>query len=54
VPWSGAPIRVTASIGGSNLAQDVAQGLATQSELLRVADGNLYRAKHEGRNCVRF
>jgi diguanylate cyclase (GGDEF)-like protein len=54
VPWSSAPIRVTASIGGSSLAQHLTQGLATQSELLRVADGNLYRAKHEGRNCVRF
>jgi diguanylate cyclase (GGDEF)-like protein len=42
-------IPVTASIGIATLAGD---NFATAEELVRAADGNLYRAKNRGRNCT--
>jgi diguanylate cyclase (GGDEF)-like protein len=48
--FNGVPHRVTASVGVASL---VPEGLTT-AELLRRADKALYRAKADGRNCVRF
>jgi diguanylate cyclase (GGDEF)-like protein len=41
-------LRVTASIGVARLGD----GIDTAEKLIRAADENLYRAKHEGRNRV--
>jgi diguanylate cyclase (GGDEF)-like protein len=41
-------IYVTISMGVSELGRDG----DTLDELLSIADQRLYRAKHEGRNCV--
>ena len=48
--FDGVPHRVTASIG---VASTVREDLTTD-ELLRLADEALYRAKADGRNCVRL
>jgi diguanylate cyclase (GGDEF)-like protein len=45
---TGPPIDITISIGVSELGRDG----DTLDDFLRVADKRLYRAKHEGRNCV--
>jgi diguanylate cyclase (GGDEF)-like protein len=45
---TGPPIDITVSIGVSELGRDG----DTLDDFLRVADKRLYRAKHEGRNCV--
>ena len=42
--------RVTISLGVASSTPGKDQGPA---ELLRLADGSLYRAKSEGRNCIR-
>jgi diguanylate cyclase (GGDEF)-like protein len=42
------PIEITISIGVSELGRDG----DTLDDFLRAADKRLYRAKHEGRNCV--
>ena len=42
------PIDLTISIGASEFGRDG----DTIDALLHVADERLYRAKHEGRNCV--
>lgn len=46
---AGALPRITLSVGVSTLSPDG----ATMDQLLGVADAALYRAKHDGRNCVR-
>lgn len=48
--FDGAPHRVTASIGVASTARED----LTTDGLLRRADEALYRAKADGRNCVRF
>jgi diguanylate cyclase (GGDEF)-like protein len=48
--FDGLPLRVTASIG---IVSAAGEGLTTD-ELLSRADKGLYRAKADGRNCVRF
>ncbi len=45
---NGSPIDVTISVGASEFGRDG----DTLDEFLSVADKRLYRAKHEGRNCV--
>ena len=42
------PIGVTISLGASEFGRDG----DTLDDFLRAADKRLYRAKHEGRNCV--
>lgn len=42
-------LQVTASIGVATIPGDA----GTEDELLRAADGALYQAKEDGRNCVR-
>ncbi|MBU4525514.1 MAG: GGDEF domain-containing protein [Desulfomicrobium sp.] len=42
--------RVTISLGVASSTPGKDQGPA---ELLRLADGSLYRAKSEGQNCIR-
>ena len=50
VLWKGRSIRVSASIG----LHTVAAGRDTPpEEAIRIADEALYRAKDDGRNCVR-
>ncbi len=44
-------IRLTASTG---IGFTSGQGPVTVTEILQQADENLYRAKNEGRNCIRF
>jgi diguanylate cyclase (GGDEF)-like protein len=50
VPWSGEGLTVTASFG---LAQTMPGEVSVQSVIAR-ADQALYRAKDDGRNCVRI
>jgi diguanylate cyclase (GGDEF)-like protein len=50
VPWGGEALTVTASFG---LTQAMPGEITIQSVLAR-ADAALYRAKEEGRNCVRI
>jgi diguanylate cyclase (GGDEF)-like protein len=47
--FNGVPHRVTASVGVASLVPE-----DTTAELLRRADEALYRAKADGRNCVRL
>ncbi len=44
----GVKLNCTTSIGGAMAPQDRKQ---TPEEMLQVADANLYKAKHRGRNC---
>ena len=44
------PLRVTASVG---VAGAKASEIADADAIISLADGALYRAKHEGRNLVR-
>jgi diguanylate cyclase len=50
VEFEGQIIRLTASFG---LAHGVPQANTSAESILALADKALYRAKHEGRNCVR-
>ena len=50
VEFAGHSIRFTASFG---LAHGVPQASTSAESILAMADKALYRAKHEGRNCVR-
>lgn len=50
-PTSKGPVEMTISIGVSICN---GQGPMTSAELIQLADDNLYRAKRDGRNCVRF
>jgi diguanylate cyclase (GGDEF)-like protein len=50
VPWSGEALTITASFG---LAQTVPGEVNVQALIAR-ADQALYRAKDDGRNCVRI
>jgi diguanylate cyclase (GGDEF)-like protein len=49
VPWNGSTIRVTASIGVTGITPGELDPLVA----LARADAALYRAKEDGRNCVR-
>jgi diguanylate cyclase (GGDEF)-like protein len=49
VPWAGEPLTITASFG---LTQVLPGEISLQAVIAR-ADAALYRAKQEGRNCVR-
>lgn len=51
VTFHGQSIRVTASLGVA--CREAATPFETQEELLSAADRAVYRAKAEGRNCVR-
>jgi diguanylate cyclase (GGDEF)-like protein len=49
VPWEGQTVRVTSSFGvAASLPKEL-----DPTPLISRADGALYRAKHDGRNCVR-
>jgi diguanylate cyclase (GGDEF)-like protein len=50
-PTSRGPIAMTISVG---VGLCNGQGPMTSAELIQMADDNLYRAKRDGRNCVRF
>jgi two-component system, cell cycle response regulator len=50
IPWAGEALTVTASFG---LTQALPGEISIQSVVAR-ADAALYRAKEEGRNCVRI
>lgn len=50
VEFGGHSIRFTASFG---LAHGVPQASTSAESILALADKALYRAKHDGRNCVR-
>jgi len=50
VPWAGEALTVTASFG---LAQTMPGEVNVQAVIAR-ADQALYRAKDDGRNCVRI
>ena len=48
-PCEGNTVQVTVSLGVSTLREDT----GNETELIKAADEALYRAKEEGRNCVR-
>jgi diguanylate cyclase (GGDEF)-like protein len=50
IPWAGEALAITASLG---ITQALPGEVSLESIIAR-ADAALYRAKHEGRNCVRI
>ncbi|MFI5310149.1 MAG: diguanylate cyclase [Gemmatimonadales bacterium] len=51
VRWKGREVRVTASFGVATY--DAGSGQPRRARLFEAADGAMYTAKREGRNCVR-
>ena len=50
VAYEGSSIHLSASIGLHTVAAGRGMG---QEDIIRIADAALYRAKDDGRNCVR-